>query len=119
MPRYSVRCVLCATESGATWSNFGGIAGALPVEADNRPFAYAAVYKYFSQYGQEVKVTPRYGDSGQDSQTGPLLGFSEEELNTVRELGIPIEAGYPKDGVQIEEIITVGSLFIPLPSKTY
>jgi hypothetical protein len=107
MPRYLVRCVPCASGPGEAWRDFRGISGSLTVEADDRPSAYAWLYKRFKRPGQEVKVTPRYGPSGQKSREGQLLGFSEEELKAVRELGVPIEAGYPKDGVQIEDIISL------------
>jgi hypothetical protein len=107
MPRYLVRCVLGASRPGEAWREFGGISGSLTVETDSRPSAYAWLYKRFKRPGQDVKVTPRYGASGRESQEGQLLGFSEQELKAVRELGVPIEAGYPKDGVQIEEIISL------------
>jgi hypothetical protein len=85
-------------DAGDGHSHFLGVKRAShPVDVDNRAAAYIAAFKYFKRHDQEdVKVI---------EQNGSPLGLSNEELGIIRDSGIPIEEGYPKCGVQIEEIL--------------
>ena len=90
--------------AGDGYSHFLGVRrGSYPVDVDNRAAAYITVFRYFTQRNQDVKVI---------DQNGSPLGLSNEELGIIRDSGVPIEDGYPKCGIQIEEILPLPQLEI-------
>jgi hypothetical protein len=83
--------------AGDGLSHFLGVKrGSHSVDADNPAAAYIITFRYFTQRNQDVKVIERNGSP---------LGFSNEALAIIRDAGVPIEEGYPKSGIQIEEIL--------------
>lgn len=66
------------------------------VSASNRAEAYMKSYRDFVDKGYDVTVVKP------DNCERPLC-LSENEINSIRSAGIPLEEGLPK-GVQIEEI---------------
>jgi len=66
------------------------------ISASNRAEAYIKSYQEFVEKGYDVTVVKP------DNCERPLC-LSENEINTIRNAGIPLEEGLPK-GVQIEEI---------------
>lgn len=83
--------------AGDGLSHFLGVKrGSHSVDVDNPAAAYITAFRYFTQRNQDVKVI---------EQNGSPLGLSNEELAIIRDSGVPIEDGYPKCGIQIEEIL--------------
>ena len=68
------------------------------INAENRVDAFVKLYKNLLQEGDVTVI------SHVDGQETPL-GFDKGELEAIRSAGIPLNLGFPKAGVQIEQII--------------
>jgi hypothetical protein len=76
-----------------------GFSGAFPLEAGSRVQAFHAANDWFNKRGFEVTVlatTP-------ETKANPL-GFSDQELSRLKEIGLEIRTGFNESEVQIESL---------------
>lgn len=101
MPNFKVRLVGGRSSGTSQQSGFVGIGGSMVIEAKDRVDAYIIVARQLSEQGAEVTVL--------DHVTGLTtpLGFTPDEWEIIRQAGVPMTPGYPKDGYQIEQIVQV------------
>jgi translation initiation factor 1 (eIF-1/SUI1) len=100
MSKFKIRFVEGSAASSNSRTDFQGFPDSVKIEAESRVDAYMKVYRDFSQQGKDVTVIEHV-----DGQEHPL-NFTKEELETIHAAGVPLELGYPKAGIQIEQIVT-------------
>lgn len=98
--RYKFRISLLQPFDGNRLSGWStGVSAALSLESDSLVEAFCSVNEWFTQQGRKVTVlatTP-------EQRPNPL-GFSDDELSSIKKSGIEIETGFHKSEVQIESL---------------
>lgn len=98
MQNFEVRFVLGESTGSDESFNFKGQNGSATYEARSRVHALEQFYKEFSSMAvDEFTVLAEH-------PSGSPLGFSDEEISEIKELDLSFIPGYPKSGIQIEEI---------------
>lgn len=97
MYKYQIRYTEGKSISNDTSKKFSGLRAYKIIEAPNKVLAFK---KFHDSNGLDeiTGLAEPYPD-------GSPLGFSENEMKELEETGILLKDGYPKNGIQVEEII--------------
>jgi hypothetical protein len=98
MSKFKVQSVNGASTKSQCREDFMGRHQSSTIEAPNRAEAFIRIFRQFTESGNEVTVLHA------DQKKNPL-DFTPEDLEAIHSAGILVQTGYPKHGIQIEQII--------------